>query len=161
MLKIADAGELECELRKILAYTQTDTPSRARLSSMLTTLRRRLTAGAFVDEAYLQEVADLFRRAVAKTRFIMGTPEFRSTGPVLYMRCRLQPYNESGVDSLDVWIRDGVKVRVTVAGQYVPMDVNVESQGFGQVMADDSFVYQGEPPARFVQRIARLALTMK
>jgi hypothetical protein len=42
MRKIADADELEIELRRLLAYAQTDKPSRSRLASELESLRARV-----------------------------------------------------------------------------------------------------------------------
>lgn len=46
MRKIADANDLERELRRLLAYSQSAKPSRERIASALQELSRR-TAGAF------------------------------------------------------------------------------------------------------------------
>jgi molecular chaperone GrpE (heat shock protein) len=51
MQKIADANELESELRRLLAYAQTERPSRSRMASDLQTLSARLSRYAAEFEA--------------------------------------------------------------------------------------------------------------
>lgn len=50
MPKIADADELERELRRLLAYSQTDEPSRSRIASELLDLSGRLKTADIEDE---------------------------------------------------------------------------------------------------------------
>jgi hypothetical protein len=160
MNKIASPTELHAELSALLRYAQSATPSRARIARKLEELSERVAAASTMNEAYLMEVANLFTKAVAKTRAIMGTPEVDVRGDTLYLTLRLQPYNESKVDSLYVTVTDGHKVKANVHGQYVPVGVDVESQGFGQVSAEAKFEFRGEPVAKFVQRLGKLAMTM-
>jgi hypothetical protein len=161
MNKIASPTELRTELGALLRYTQSAHPSRARIARKLEELSQRVAVANNMSGAYLMEVAHLFTKAVARTRAIMGTPDVGEThANTIYLRLKLQPYNESGVDSLNVWVTDGHKVRATVSGQYVPVDGDIESQGFGQVFAEDNFEFRGEPVAKFVQRLGKLAKTM-
>lgn len=161
MHKIASPTELRTELAALLRYSQSTEPSRALIARKLEELSLRVAGGSTMSGAYLMDVAHLFTKAVAKTRAIMGTPEVGDArADTIYLRLKLQPYNDSGVESLNVWVTDGHKVRVTVSGQTTSPDADPESQGFGQVFAEEKFEFRGEPVARFVQRLGKLAMTM-
>lgn len=56
MHKVADTDELQRELRRILAYAQTERPSRARLANELSSLGRRV-AGQYSLTAFKRAVS--------------------------------------------------------------------------------------------------------
>jgi hypothetical protein len=109
---------------------------------------------------WLVDVAKTFNRLYAKTSFIMGTPEYEVTGPLVYVRAKFQPYNDAGVDSLNMWFKNGV-ITVQVSGNYVGEGADVESQGFGQVYAKKDFRLDttGSPEA-FAKKIYDLSRSM-
>jgi hypothetical protein len=112
------------------------------------------------DEDFLVQAAQAFNRKYAKTRFIMGTPEVRDHGSMLHLRVALQPYNDSGVDSLNVWVT-GDDAKVSVAGQHVGEGANPETEGFGHVMAEDKIKIKGMAPDKLAEVAFRLSKKMK
>jgi hypothetical protein len=69
MQKIADASELEAEIRRLLAYTQGESPSRSRLASELQTLSTRLAS----DESEVREVMKLLLQTVQQLAKVRPT----------------------------------------------------------------------------------------
>jgi len=121
--------------------------------------REKKAAGEeVVDEDFLVQVAQVFNRRYARTRFIMGTPEVRDHGSMLHLRVSLQPYNDAGVDSLNIWIT-GDTAKVSVAGQNVP-EGSDGSGGFEHVMADDKFDISGMPPEKLADLAFKLSKKM-
>lgn len=102
---------------------------------------RTASEGFPVDEAFLEQVARVFNHKYAKTRFISGTPEVTTSDShgIMYLRAQLQPYNDSHVDALYIWIWKDGRARMTVSGS-TPGD-DVESQGFQHAHAEDNFKY--------------------
>ena len=120
--------------------------------------RRSASAGP-VDAEFLTEVAQVFNRMYAKTRFIKGTPEVRTQNGMFYLKVDLQPYNAAKVDSLNLWVDPDGSSRLTVSGS-IPGD-DVERQGFMHVMAEDRFKYKGEAAEKLAKRAFDLAKKMK
>jgi hypothetical protein len=111
-----------------------------------------------VDEDFLKDVAQIFNRQYAKTRFIMGTPEVRSNHQVIYLKVNFQPHNDARVDSLNLWIGKDTKCRMTVSGSAASEDV--ETQGFSHVMAEDKFTYKGETAEQLAEKAFDLSKRM-
>lgn len=112
-----------------------------------------------VDEAFLKEVAQVFNKKYAKTRFIKGTPEVKDNSKVILLRVDLQPYNDAKVDSLSLWIEKGGQARMTVSGS-APGD-DAESQGFTHAMAEVKFKYDGETAEQLAKKAFDLSKKMK
>jgi hypothetical protein len=119
---------------------------------------REKKAAEDMNEGFLVQTAQVFNRRYARTRFTMGTPEVRDHGSMLHLRAALQPYNDSGVESLNIWV-EGDTAKITVASQTV--GDAVESQGFGHVMAEDKIKLAGMTPEKLAEAAFKLSKRMK
>jgi hypothetical protein len=104
----------------------------------------------------LLRTARFFNRHFARTNFTQGTPEVTEDSGTVHLRVRLQPYNDAGVDSLDVWVT-GDQVSVSIAAQHAG---DTEESGFTQTMARKEFTLSGESPEDLSQRILDLVPNM-
>jgi len=87
-------------------------------------------------EQFLLDTADAFNGTFGRTQFTHGGPTVQQNGEMLFLRANLQPYNDSGVDSLNIWL-DGAVSRISVSAQVCPE--GGPQHGFGQVMAEQDF----------------------